>query len=225
MPIDRTNLWRVALVAAGVTMAVGGPLHPDSDAEDSLREELATMTSGDTWVLSHSLVALGTALLAFGLWSAYRNRAWPGSTTKALRWAAIAFTAYVVETVAHLAAVVDSDALAAGDPAPIAFGHMGLALVLYPISGFALARLGVALFRAVRTPEKVFGVVAVVAGVIHAFSVPLTVLLPDVEMTPAFASAGMLIAAFSLGVGIAGARTTTPAVSRPDERLVGAGVG
>jgi hypothetical protein len=199
--------WRIALALGGATMAIGGPLHPESDAADPLRDELATMTAGDTWVLSHSLVAVGTVLLATGLWAAHRAGVWPASTRAPLRVAAIALAAYVVETIFHLAAVIDSDALAAGDPAPVAFTHIGLALVLYPISGLAFAWLNLHVFRAVALPEKVFGVVGVVAGVLHAVVIPLLLLFPDLELTPMFAASGMLIAGWSLGVGISGLRT------------------
>ena len=43
----RTHLWRITLVASGVLLAVGGPMHPESDARDSLREELTTMTADE----------------------------------------------------------------------------------------------------------------------------------------------------------------------------------
>jgi hypothetical protein len=207
MNLDPKNRWRVALVLAGAAMAIGGPLHPSSDAADPMREELATMTADDAWVLSHSLLVVGFVLLAAGLWAAHRVGAWPESARKPLRIAAIAMSAYVVETVFHLAAVVDSDALAAGDAAPVAFTHLGLAAVLYPVSGLALAWLGVHVYRAVGLPEKVFGVIAVVGGVLHAVSVPLTLLSPDLETTPLFASSGMLIAAWAIGVGVSGLRT------------------
>jgi hypothetical protein len=214
MSTNPSTRWRLALGLAGAAMALGGPLHPESDGADPLREELATMTAGDTWVLSHSLLAVGAALLAVGLWVAHRGGTWPASTHRALRVAAVALTAYVVETVFHLAAVIDSDALAAGDPAPVAFSHIGLALVLYPVSGIALAWLGAVLFRAVALPEKVFGVVAVVGGLLHAASVPLTIVFPDVELTPVFAASGMLFAAWSLGVGVSGLRTARAAADR-----------
>ncbi len=204
--------WRLLLALGGALMALGGPMHPESDAADSLRDELATMTASDAWVLSHSLVVAGTVLLAAGLWGAYRSRSWPDSTRTPLRLAALAFSAYVVETVAHLAAVIDSDALAAGDPAPIAFTHIGLALLLYPLSGAAFAWLGVHVVRAVALPEKLFGVVAVVAGTLHAVVIPLLLLFPDLELTPVFATSGMLIAGWSLGTGITGMRTRTPSV-------------
>lgn len=215
MPISRNDRWRIAFIAGGAAMAIGGPLHPESDAKDSLRDELATMTSGDTWVLSHSLIAFGTALLALGLWSAHRSGGWPRSTRTALKVTAVTMSLYVIETIFHLASVVDSDALAAGDAAPVAFTHVGLALVLYPVSGLSFAWLSARLFRVVGAPEKVFGVVGVVAGLLHAASVPATVIAPDAELTPVFASAGMLFAAWSLGLGISGLRTVrTPQPAR-----------
>ncbi len=221
MSIARTQPWRVAFVLGGAAMAIGGPLHPESDAKESLRDELATMTSGDTWVLSHSLIALGTAMLAVGLWSAHRNRSWPASTRTALKVVAVTMSLYVVETLFHLASVVDSEALADGEAAPVAFAHVGLALVLYPVSGITFAWLSARLLRAVSRPEKVFGVVGVLAGILHAASVPSTVVFPDAELTPMFASAGMLFAAWALGLGVSGLRTARER-SEPAERSGGA---
>lgn len=203
--------WRPLLIAAGICMAAAGPLHPESDASGTTREELATMTAGDTWILSHTGVAIGTVLLAVGLWSAHRSGRWPLATHRALRVAAIAVSLYVVETVMHLAAWVDRDALAAGDPAPVAFSHLALAAVLYPVSGIALAVLAVRLGRTVTAGHKVLAAIGVLAGLAHAVSVPLTMLAPDLETTPVFAAAGMLLAAWSIGLGIAGIRVRQPA--------------
>jgi hypothetical protein len=180
--------WRPLLVAGGLCMALAGPLHPESDASGSMREELAEMTAGGTWVASHTGTALGTALLAAGLWEASRSGRWPAATHRALRIAAIAVSVYVLETVMHLAAVLDRDALAAGDAAPIAFTHLGLALVLYPISGVALAALALRLTGASRGGNRVLAAVGVVAGLLHAVSVPLTFAAPDLETTPIFAA-------------------------------------
>jgi hypothetical protein len=215
MPFTRTDRWRIAMIAGGAAMALGGPMHPDSDSKDSLRNELATMTADDGWVLGHSLIAIGTALLAVGLWSALRARDLPPAVTKAWRVAAVAISIYVVETVMHLAAVVDADALADGDPAPVAFTHIGLALLLYPLSGAAFAWLNVRLFPVLSVPARVFAVLGVVGGVLHAVSVPLTIVFPDAEITPVFASSGMLLAAWTLGAGVSGLRLLSPAPARP----------
>lgn len=205
----RRHGWRLALVASGVLASVGGPLHPSSESTDSMREELATMTSDPSWVPGHSLIAIATLLMALGLWGAWRTRAWPAAGRVVLV-AAVAVSAYVVETVAHLAAVVDSDELAAGEPAPVAFTHLGLAAVLYPVTGMAVVALAVTLARRQwRGPAVALAVPGVVGGTAHALSVPLTLLLPDAETTPLFAIAGMMIALWSIAAGLVGLRSRT----------------
>ena len=86
----RTHLWRITLVASGVLLAVGGPMHPESDARDSLREELATMTADERWVPGHSIIVVSTLLLATGLWLAWRDRVWPERVQRTLGLAATA---------------------------------------------------------------------------------------------------------------------------------------
>ncbi len=210
----RSARWRIPLVLSGITMAMGGSQHPEADAKDSMRDELATMTSSSTWVLSHTLITIGTALLAVGLIVAYRTRSWPASTRPALRIATIAMSLYVVETVFHLASVVDADALADGGAAPVAFAHIGLALLLYPISGITFAWLNIQLLRVVPLYVKVLGVVGVVAGLLHATSVPSTIIFPDAELSPMFAGAGMLFALWAFGIGVTGIGTSSNATNR-----------
>ena len=204
----RTHGWRVALVASGVLGAVGGPMHPSSESTDPMREELATMTSDPGWVPGHSLLAVGTVLMALGLWGAWRTRAWPAAGRVVLV-AAVAVSVYVLETVAHLLAVVDSDELAAGEAAPVAFTHLTMATVLYPVTGIAVVALAVTLARRQWHGASVaLAVPGVVGGVAHASAVPLTLLLPDAEITPVFAVAGMMLALWSIAAGLVGARTS-----------------
>lgn len=53
--------------------------------------------------------------------------------------------------------------------------------------------------------------VGIVAGLLHAVVVPLTLVAPDLETTPIYAAAGTTFAAWALGTGIAGTRTATRA--------------
>ncbi len=201
-----THAWRLAFVASGAAMVAGGRMHPESDAKEPLRQELATMASDDSWVLSHSLIVLSTVLLATGLWLAYRGRAWPTSTVRALRFAAIAVSLYVVETVFHLASTVDTDALRDGDVAPVAFTHIALSIVLYPLSGAAIAYLAAKILLSTPSPRWLIAVPGVAGGVLHALSVPLVLLFPDTELSAAFAGAAILIAVWSIGTGLVGVR-------------------
>lgn len=220
MNFINTNAWRIAFVASGIVMVAGGRMHPSSDAKESLRQELATMASDDRWVLSHSLIVLSTVLLATGLWLAYRSRTWPSSTQRPLRLAAIAVSAYVVETVFHLAAKVDVESLREGDLAPIAFAHVGLSIVLYPISGLAIAYLAGRVLLTSGSPRWIAAVPGVAGGVLHALSVPLVLVFPDTELSAAFAGAAILIALWSVATGLAGV------AERPDriEQVAAVGI-
>lgn len=203
-------VWRSALVVGGLLGAVGGPQHPDSDGSDPLTTELATMTADESWVPAHTLIMLGTFLIALGLWGAWRSGAWSRAGA-VVRLAAIAMSVYVVETVMHLASVVDQERLAAGEVAPVAYSHLGLALVLYPVSGIALSWLALSLARHVWTgPAVALAVPGVLAGIFHAVSVPLTLALPEAELTPVFAAAGMLTSLWAISAGLVGARRRTP---------------
>jgi hypothetical protein len=201
--------WRIALVASGVLAAAGGPMHPSSDASDPMRDELATMTADPSWVPGHSLLAVAAVLMALGLWGAWRTRAWPHAG-RVVAVAAVAVSVYVLETVAHLAAVVDSEELASGEAAPVAFTHLTMAAVLYPITGVAIVALAITLARKQwRGAAKALAVPGVVGGVAHASAVPLTMLLPDAEITPVFALAGMMLALWSIAAGLVGIRSTS----------------
>ena len=213
-PSPRPVGWRIALVASGALVLAGGSLHPDSDAADPLREELAVMTAHPNWVPGHSLIVLGTVLLVGALYMARLQRVWPRATDRAVVAATVAFAAYAVETVFHLAAAVDSQALHDGHAAPVAFTHIGLAAVLYPVSGIALVVLAVTLGRALGGPARVVAVLGVLGGLAHAVAVPLLLLLPDLEVTPLFAASGVLTALWAIGTGVVGARDRVPAAVR-----------
>ena len=142
------------------------------------------MTADDRWVPGHALILASTVLLTLGLWLAHRRQVWPPSVRRPLRLAAIATSLYVVEAAAHLGAVLDQDALVAGDAAPVAWTHVGLSSVLYPVTGWAIVYLAWHLGRASAGWRWALLGVGIVAGLAHALSVPLTILLPDAELQP-----------------------------------------
>lgn len=199
--------WRVALIAGGALMLAGGPMHPDSPAELPLREELALMMDDDAWVPAHAILLVATVLFAAGLWRVLRAGEWPARAVGALRVAAVAFALYSVEAFVHLIAFVDVDRLRDGDFAPVAFSHLALAAVLYPLSGLALASLAWRLLPTWSLPQRVFAVAGMVGGLFHAVSVPATMLLPDAEVSFLFAGAGILIAIWSITAGLVGIRS------------------
>ncbi len=204
MNLLHTHGWRIALILSAIAMIIGGPMHPSSDAEDSMREELAVMTAGEGWVLGHSLIVVSTVLLVIGLALALRSDVWP-AVRRPIRIAVVAYALYAIETVFHLMAFVDSHALAHGGSAPIAMSHIALGAVLYPVSGAALVYLAWSMGQAAGGWRRIPMVVGIVAGVLHALSVPLVLLLPDAELSPMFASAAMLTALWTLVLGLTGA--------------------
>ena len=208
-PSPRPYGWRIALGAAGAALLAGGALHPDADSSAPLREELAVMTADPNWVPGHSLVVLGTVLLVGALYMARLQRVWPRSTDRVVVAVTAAFALYAVETVFHLAAAVDSDALHAGHAAPVAFTHIGLAAVLYPVSGIALSVAAWVLGRALGGPARVVAALGVVGGVAHALSVPLTLVLTEAELHLFFVVGGVFTALWAIGTGVVGARVRT----------------
>lgn len=211
----RTHGWRLALVASGILLALGGRMHPEADAEDNLRHELATMTADDRWIPGHTLIVISTVLLALGLWTAYRTRAWPSTVQRTLGLAAAAVSLYVVETLAHLGAAADAEALAHGEAAPVAMTHIGLSVVLYPITGCAIVLLAWSFGRAWRGWRRVIAGLGIGSGLLHAFSVPTTILLPDAELSWMFAGAAILLALFSVATGLAGAPRVVVTAKEP----------
>jgi hypothetical protein len=204
MNLLRNHGWRIALVASGVVMLTGAPRHPGSDAKYSMREELAIMTSHPDWVPAHLMVMLSTMLFAAGLLTAYRKRVWP-DVQPALGIAAVAVAVYVIETAFHLAAAVDNHALHHGGATPVATTHIWLSVLLYPLTGLAVSYLGIRQLAVWRGARRLLGLPAAVGGLAHAVSLPLTLALPDAELSPVFATSAILFAVYALVIGLAGA--------------------
>jgi uncharacterized membrane protein YozB (DUF420 family) len=204
------------MVGSALTAVAGGGMHPDSDASDPLRERLAEMTADDQWVVGHAIIVVSTVLLALGLRVARRDAGWSPAVRRALALAAVAVGLYVVETVAHLAAVVDSDALASGESAPVAWAHIALSAVLYPLSGWAIAHLSLTMARGASPIRRVVAGIGLLAGVVHAASIPLMLLLPDLEASRLFPVAAIGIALWTLGTGLLGAPRHVATAEVPD---------
>lgn len=201
--------WQLALVASGLLAAVGGAMHPDVGAAgSSTREELAVMTADSAWVPGHTLLAISVALLALGLWGARRSGRWPGAD-QALRVGVVAVSLYLVEAVMHTAAAVDADNLAHDHSAPVAMTHLALAAFLYPLSGAAIVWMAHTL-GAEWGRLRFLSALGIVGGCVHAVVVPMTLLLPDTDTTPLFATAGMTVAAWSIATGAIGLTRPAP---------------
>jgi len=206
--------YRPLLALSAVLALAGGGLHPDADPAGSVTDDLAEMTADPSWVTGHALTAGSAVLLAWALLALHRSGAGlPVRTARAVRLAGVAVSVYVLETLFHLAAVVDSEALAAGQLAPVSGTHVLLSAVLYPVSGCALVLLGLAVLREGRGPQRGVAVLAVLGGALHAAAVPLVLLRPDADGSPLFAGGAVLLALWSLLASWTGLPTARPSTA------------
>jgi hypothetical protein len=85
--------------------------------------------------------------------------------------------------------------------------HLALAAVLYPVSGLALAYLSIRIWKAGRTAHRVIAVIGVAGGLVHAASVPLTLLFQNSDFTSLFPAAAMLTTLWAVTLGLVGFRS------------------
>lgn len=98
----------------------------------------------------------------------------------------------------------------------MAYAHVLLSIVLNPVTGVAVAMLALTQLVAWQGWRKVAALPGLAFGVLHTVSVPLTLLLPDTEVSAVFAAAAISSAAWALLTGWTGAPrparvATTPA--------------
>lgn len=131
--MSNDRVWRVLLGLGGVTLAIGGPLHPRGDG-------MHAMLIDPNWFPSHAAQLVGYILIGLGV-SRFR-RVMP-HTPAVQRWSGLAAVALVLqafEMAVHLASKLDADKLGAGLATPILSTHLALATVIYPL--FAIAMIG-----------------------------------------------------------------------------------
>jgi hypothetical protein len=164
----RFDTWRLAFIAAGVLILVGGPRHPAGT--------MVEMLGDPNWIPAHALMLGGFVALWLGLIALGREAALTAPVRRAVRWASIGGAIQVVEMVLHTWAAADHANLMAGRATPILSTHLALAVVAYPL--FAIAMI---VFIIVTTRERALGspVIAwlgVVGAIGHGLAAPLTVL-------------------------------------------------
>lgn len=159
-----TGWWPFALIVGAVALLIGGLLHPEEDPALSGHAATAAWIGDPLWVPSHSLILLSSVLFALGLFGLLRARPDLPATTRRAGWVAVAGAVLsVVENVPHLAASFESEAAAAGHATPFLNTHAVLALVAFPLFGFAVAALAV--FSGRHLTHPAFAVAAVIGGI------------------------------------------------------------
>ena len=211
-----------ALAVAGLLLAAGGLMHPQADADAGYEQALAGMFGASAWTASHGLTMAGFLLLSVALAALLRNlgRGWT-APARIAGWGVVAAAGLAaVESVPHLLASSEADALLRGDATPLTDLHALLQVVSTPAFGLTLAALALTTARD-RTlgNGRIAAAVATIGGLAFALAGPLMVLTEDPAVSPLFAGA----AALAVWLVLAGARTSRrlrdDATSRPLEVL------
>lgn len=186
-PATRSRRTAVLFVAGGLVLAAGGQTHPQGSG-DTVDAHLLSMFSGPTWGLSHVLLLIGSLVCVLALESARRAGGFGSLRPRWLLPGATAAWAFgALETVPHLLAAGESDALSHHDATPLLDVHVVLQLIATPMVGFATALTAVALARTARSRVAwVLAVPAVVGGLAYGVAGPLVVATGDPAFTVLF---------------------------------------
>jgi hypothetical protein len=189
----------VGLAAAGLLLAAGGVLHPRVDTAVEFEAGLVGMFESGAWVMAHALTMAGFAVLAASLAVLVRGSVWG--------WIAVAGAALAaIESVPHLLAASEADALAAGGSTPLTDLHTVLQALATPAVGLSIAALAVV---SARSGSGMFvAAFAVVGGIAYALAGPAIAVTQSSELSPLFAgSAGIAIWCVFSGARMARAET------------------
>jgi hypothetical protein len=188
-------------------MAAGGMMHPQADAEAGYEQALAGMFDASAWTLSHGLVLVGLVVLAVSAATLVRGlgRGWSRGARVAGWAVAAAAVLAAIESVPHLLAASEADALRGGESTPLTDVHALLQIVSTPALGLSVAAFALISARdRLLANGRIAAVVAVVGGVAFALAGPLMALTEDPALSPLFAGSAGLAVWFVL----AGARTS-----------------
>ncbi len=201
--------WPWLMLVSGTCGFAGSVLHPGGDPSLGGDAGLASWVSDPMWVPSHVLILVAVALLAPALFGLAR------SLTGAARTAAwVAFGAslvWLVESVPHLLAAKDEDALLAGEPARFLESHLFGSVIAYPVASISLAALALLGGRALAHP--VVNLLGVVGALAFGFA-PIAVGPLGIDSFGVLFSGSMLMTAWIAAVGatkLAGDRQPSPA--------------
>jgi hypothetical protein len=194
---SRTGLAAIGLAGAGLLLGAGGLLHPRVEHGVEYEQGLAGMFESSAWAASHGITLAGFMLLAVSLAVLVRDlgAAW-GTRLRLIGWAAVAGAGIAaVETVPHLLAESESQALLAGGSTPLTDLHSLLQAVATPAVGLSVAALAVASARSRALGSgRIAAAVALAGGAVFALAGPAIAITENSGLSPLFAgSAGLSV--------------------------------
>lgn len=158
--------WRVAFLAGGILILIGGFNHP--------RGAMVDMLADPDWFWSHIVFTLGIACLLAGLVAFARTAVMGPSLTRWTRVAIWIGALQTFEAVMHTWAGVDAANLAAGRATPVLTTHLYLAIAIYPVFGAALIAFIIAAMRERAVGSVWIGWLGILGAAAHGLSAPLT---------------------------------------------------
>jgi hypothetical protein len=212
-----TRSAAIGVAWAGLLLGIGGILHPRVDSSVDLEQGLAGMFESSTWDVAHALTLAGYLVLAVSLAVLVRQlgSGW-SARQRMIGWAAVAgATIAAIESVPHLLAATETNALLAGDSTPLTDLHTILQAIATPAVGLTFAALAVASARNHALGNgMIVAVLALVGGVVYSFAGPGIAITENPELSPLFiGSAGLSIWLLVAGIRTA-LRLTTSATDR-----------
>lgn len=166
---DRTSpLVAWGLVSGGVLFFVGGAMHPTEDPPGVTRHEVLRLMFVDpAWYPAHSLILVGSVLIAASLVTLVRDRTLAGvpRARKAASIAAVGAVLGAVGALVHLLAALDADRIAANVATPFTNLMGPVETLTVPAFGFSIAALAVVGALTRTLGNRVTAALCVVGGV------------------------------------------------------------
>jgi hypothetical protein len=215
----RARSAAIGLATAGLLLGIGGVLHPRVDTSVGYEQGMAGMFESTAWTGAHTLTLAGYVLLAVSLALLVPVLEGRG---RLIAWAAVAGAGIAaVESVPHLLAASEADALLAHGSTPLTDLHSTLQAVSTPAVGLSVAALALASTRGrVLVSRRIAAAVALFGGAAFALAGPVIAITENTALSPLFVgSAGLSIWMIVCGVrtarGLGGAETTGPLATAP----------
>jgi hypothetical protein len=205
-PPSGARAGAIGLALAGLLIGLGGVLHPRVDSSLEFDQGLAGVFESALWTTSHLVAMAGFATLAISL--AVLVRAIGPAWTPRMRligWIAVVAAGFAaIESLPHLLAASDADAIQRGESTPLADLHTTLQAISTPALGLSVATLALAGARSGTLDGGwVATSIAVLGGFAFALAGPAIAITQNSDLSPLFAgSAGLAIWAV-----VAGTRT------------------
>lgn len=192
------------LLIGGAFFFAGGPMHPKEDPPGvSLKEHFRIMYEDPSWYPSHAVLLVGMVLIAASLVALARGRnlaAVPRAHVATVI-AAAATTLAAGETLLHLVAAVDADAIAAHQSTPLTDVLVVVETIALPAFGFSIAALAVIGAMTHTLGNPMTAVLGVIGGVGYGLA-GATILFTD-ELNFLFPTAsGIALWALTVGIGL-----------------------